>query len=486
MVYIRLIITISMEIRAFSMGEDQTVKVFRGRLAGFFFLRYMLSCLVFGAFTGGIAVLAIRVLLGTSLKAETGLMIAGGVFLVMLAYAFIRMLKNLPSIQTLRTVFDKTNYCGGLLMASSEIEIGSWTQSIASIQSPRIRWNGRRSGGIFLLSVAFLCISFLVPQRFITAHAAGRLEIDDQTRQLHEQIEVLEEENIITEETAEDIQQKVEHIDETASSGDPVKTWEALGHLQDQLKKAAEEASVGMLAETEELTRTEMLTQALNQLAAELDQQTLEAAMSELAQMAQTLLEQNEAFKDALSEQLAEALKQGQLSPEQLQELMEALQGRKAELAECMARLCQAELAEMKLLKMCQEAGQCNAEGLKTMLGQCEGSLEAKKMFGIMKNSSDWGINRGRGDAPMAWSDPSSEEGTSFKEQVLPPASAAALKDAELMGVSVSAPSSEEGQEHLLSGDLSAAEAGGGQAVKRTILPKHKAAVKDYFQRDGK
>ena len=118
------------------------------------------------------------------------------------------------------------------------------------------------------------------------------------------------------------------------------------------------------------------------------------------------------------------------------------------------------------------------------MLEECEGGLEAKETIGIVMNNPNWGVNRGRGDAPMVWSDPSSEEGVTFKEQILPPASLAALKDSELMGVSVSAPGPEEGQEHLLSGNLSAAEAGSGQAVKRTILPKHKAVVKEYFHRD--
>ena len=468
------------------MGDDRPIRRFRNQLAGFYFLRYVLFCLIFFAFSGGIIVLTTRVLFGRSLQGPAGAVLAGVALLAAFIYSLIRTLLSIPSVDGLRVVFDKINCCGGLLMTSSETDIGSWSQRISAIRSPSISWDGRCWGWIFLLAVIFLGFSFMVPQRYIMIHSAGRLQIDDQTQQLQEQIKVLEEENIIAEETAQDIRQKVDQIDETASGRDPVKTWEALGHLQDQLKKAAEEASVGMLAETEELTRTETLAKALNQVGAELDQQAMEGAMSELAQMTRSLMEQNEALKKMIGGQLVAGVEAGQLSPEQLQELMEALQGRKAELAQCTSRLCQADLAKMKLMQLCERKGQCNCEGLMALLQDCEGSQGAKDAVDIFMNNPNWDLDRGRGDAPMVWSDPSREQGNAFKEQVLPAASLAALKDSQLVGVSVSAPSIEDSTERLQSGNLSSAEAGSAQAVKQTVLPKHKAAVKGYFQREDK
>ena len=466
------------------MGDNKLIRRFRNRLIGFYFVRHLLFCLSFLAFGGGVGVLVGRVLLAHSLERQMGLIVTGIAILTAGMIAMARSLMQVPPIHVLRSVFDKTNRFGGLLMASSEIEIGPWAQRISTIQAPQIKWNGRRSGGIFCLSIFFLGFSLLVPQRYIMAHPAGRLEIGDQVRQVQEQIQVLEEENILTEEKAEDIRQKLDQIEKTASGREPVKTWEALGHLQDQLKKAAEEASVGMLAETEDLTRVQALAQALNQPDGQLDPQVLEGAMSELAQMTAMLMKQNEAMNSKLNGQLAGSADAGQLSPEQLKELVKALQGRKAELSECMGQLCEAKLAEMKLLRMCENSGQCNTEGLKAMLAECEGAQGACDAVSLFMNNPNWGINRGRGDAPMVWADPSSEEGTAFKEQVLPTASLSALKDAQLVGVSVSAPSMEEGQENFLPGNLSTAEAGSAQAVKRTILPKHKQAVQKYFQRD--
>lgn len=467
------------------MGGDQLIRRFRNRLAGFFFLRNMLFCLTFPAFLGGMAVLAVRGIFGQSLSVHAAAMIAGSAFTAVLIISLVLTFLRVPSVDTLRTVFDKTNHCGGLLMTSSQTDIGSWSSRLSSLDAPRINWHGRRVGLTFLASVVFLGISFMVPQRYISPRLTGRLEIEDQTRQLQAQIDVLEEENIVAEEAAQDIRQKIDQIEETAMGRDPVKTWEALGHLQNQLKKAAEEASVGMLAETEGLTQAQTLAQALDQMEGQMDDQAMKAAMSELARMTQLLMAKNEGMKDAIDGDLLESLQSGQLSAEQLKELMKALEGRKGELSDQVKRLCQADLAQMKLMQMCESKGQGNAEGLKTLLENCQGGPSAKEAVALYMNNPNWGVDRGRGDAPMVWSDPSSEQGAAFKEQILPPATLASLKDSQLAGVSVSAPSLEEGAENLQAGNLKAVPAGSAQAVKQTILPKHKAVVKEYFYRDA-
>lgn len=467
------------------MGDtDTAIRGFRNRLVGLYFLRHVISGLSVSAFLGGVAVLAVRVFYGKALQGLWGGIGAAAALAVVLIYSCVRAFSKIPTMQALRSLFDKTNRCGGLLMARSETDIGSWARQIEAVQSPAIQWHGHRFILIFLSAIIFLGFSFLVPQRYMTPRTISKLEISDQTRQIKEQIEILNEENILAEEEAQDLFQKTDHIDQTASGREPVKTWEALGHLQDQLKKTAEEASVEMLSETEALSKTETLAQALSRMAADLDPQTLEAAVSELANITQAMLEQNEALRKALGDSLAKDLQAGQLSPEQLEALRKVLQDRKAELSQCMSRLCQADLAEMKLMQLCEKKGQCNAEGLLAMLGNCQGGSGAKEAVALFMNNPNWGIDRGRGDAPMVWSDPSSREGTAFQEQVLPAASMEALEDSQLVGVSVSAPAVEETDDSGQGGNLRMARAGSGQAVQQVILPKHKAVVKDYFQRD--
>src|SRR5262249_36528764 len=50
------------------------------------------------------------------------------------------------------------------------------------------------------------------------------------------------------------------------------------------------------------------------------------------------------------------------------------------------------------------------------------------------------GVDRGRGDAAMTWTNGSSEKGARFKEKVLPPSSVAGLNDSRLVGLSASGP----------------------------------------------
>src|SRR5262249_6444210 len=53
------------------------------------------------------------------------------------------------------------------------------------------------------------------------------------------------------------------------------------------------------------------------------------------------------------------------------------------------------------------------------------------------------GVDRGRGDAAMTWTDGSSEKDARFKEKVLPPSSVAGLNDSQLVGMSASAPTAD-------------------------------------------
>ena len=84
----------------------------------------------------------------------------------------------------------------------------------------------------------------------------------------------------------------------------------------------------------------------------------------------------------------------------------------------------------------------------------------------------------------MTWSDGSNEEDTTFKAQVLPPASLAALKESMMIGVSIGAPSIEENPASSATDALNSATAGSGEAFSHTVLPRHKGVVERYFERE--
>jgi hypothetical protein len=91
-------------------------------------------------------------------------------------------------------------------------------------------------------------------------------------------------------------------------------------------------------------------------------------------------------------------------------------------------------------------------------------------------------VNPGRGDAELTWTDPSSREGTRFVEEALPPGGLR-LEDTRLLAVESVAPDGLEAGEHSTGGGLRAAAAGGGAAHTATVLPRHRGAVRRYFER---
>jgi hypothetical protein len=96
--------------------------------------------------------------------------------------------------------------------------------------------------------------------------------------------------------------------------------------------------------------------------------------------------------------------------------------------------------------------------------------------------SGKGGVDRGRGDAAMTWTDGTSEKDAKFKEKALPPSVVAGLNDSQLVGLSASAPVADTSGV-AAHGALNSAAAGGGSAHTQTILPRHKGAVKRYFDR---
>jgi hypothetical protein len=159
-----------------------------------------------------------------------------------------------------------------------------------------------------------------------------------------------------------------------------------------------------------------------------------------------------------------------------------------------MQKLAASNMIDPKQLEQLQQMGQGNpgaAEALAQFLaeqggegqgGMDQGMLQAA-LSACMKPGNS-GINRGRGDAPMTWKDPTNLENAGFNEQTLPPAALAALRDSLKTGTSVSAPELADPNTTATSGALNNAQAGGGSAQTQTVLPRHRGAVENYFNRD--
>jgi hypothetical protein len=380
-------------------------------------------------------------------------------------------------------------------MASMEADPGGWSRRVANLQVPQCAWDGKRLFGLTLLGAVFLTVVLAIPHRTLVARQQKELNIRDEVARLEDQLEVLKEENLLEVERVEKLQQELQRVEQEAEGQGPVKTWDALDHLSQELENEAEEAAEEALSETEEMSRAEALARGLEKDMNEMDSKMSREVMQALGDLVDEALGEKESLeKDsdgALSkeqlEKMREAMENGTLTPEQLKQLAEALKNCRGGCKNMMRNLQNAKLLQGKLGEWGDMFDDIDAEGLKEFLEECEGDCQGmSERWARCQRPGRGGIRRGRGDAPMTWRDQETEKGNAeFKEKALPGANLEAFRDSQMIGVSSGAPDpSPGGSDGGQGGALSSEVKGTGTAHSQTIYPRHRGTIRRYFDHD--
>jgi hypothetical protein len=459
-----------------SARHDQSIHRFIRALALLLTFRQSLTFVTIWFFVWGAVALVLRAASAT----PRGRLLwgAAGIVVAVIAAAIVSR-RRLPSRNSVRAMLDDRNDCGGLLMAGADADLGTWR--VPEVTLPRLRWRKARAFGMLSAAFAFVLISLLAPVRFATINAARPMDVSREVENLSAQIEALKEAQVIEGAKAEALEQKLDQLGREASGEDPAKTWEALDHLNDAVEKAAKEAAEAANARQDRLARAEALTEGLAAGADQLDSKTMTEAMRTLGEMTREAVKENESLAGDLSPETLEAIKSGSLKAEHLKDLSKALSQSKSALNQKLSKLSKSGMVNPNALKGGAQANRRDNSGLARFLKE-----NAEKMS-VDEATLQWcegkgGVDRGRGDAAMTWTDGSSEKGARFKEKVLPPSSVAGLNDTQLVGLSASAPTVSAGGV-AAHGALNSAASGGGSAYTQTILPRHRGAVRRYFDR---
>jgi hypothetical protein len=492
--------------------DEKAISAFRRRVSDLLLLRYALAALTVWALAWGVFVLVLRAALRLP-RVDLLWGLAG--IVPALVVAFILSRRYVPASRSVRALLDGHSRCGGLVMAAAETDIGPWRARMRPLVEPGVRWHGRRAWMLLGAAVCFVLFAFLIPQRLAALSPPRQLEIDEEIGRLAEQINVLEKEKVIEPDEAKALMAKLEQIREEAVGRDPVKTWEAIDLLSEKPAQAAQEAAEAAVQKTEQLTKAETLASGLAECCAKsgsgdsvkrgddgeaesgeegnedsggsMSAELMTDAMNELAKMVEDAAAQDEEFKRQLERKGMQKLSESpELTKEQLEQLADMLSKRKGDLSNQLQNLCDAGMISPEMMDMLGDLSQCDTKGLDEFLAENAGDMSVADMMDRWCQGGEpgrGGVDRGRGDAPMTWGDESSKEGTEFKEVVLPPADLAALKESRITGVSRNAPTGEDGGPSA-SGALSGSTAGGGSAHTQTVLPRHRGAVKRYFERE--
>jgi hypothetical protein len=385
-----------------------------------------------------------------------------------------------PGLNTLRAEYDRLNGCGGVVMSEELADMAAWQSRLPMPALPQLSWRSAGAMGSLGLSALFVAGALLLPERLTMVADGGRLEVGQLVEELRAEVQALEEEKILEEEKAAELEEQLERLKEESSGLDPNRTWEALDHLKQANSDLARQAGEEALAKLSALTRSEVLTSAL-QAAAEagLGEETATRAARDLAGMIEAAKFEEGLIDLELPADLLSGLEG--LDRETMARLLQKIQFNKERLGKLSAKLAELKLIDGELLAACEKAGKCpNTEALAAFLRESGGDCDS--FSALAASYSRGGINRGRGDAPMAWTDPSAEEGAKFKEEILPPAMR--WSDAQLVGVSRAAPDQSGDDVVVEHGALAGARGAGGAAHSQTVLPRHQLAVRQFFARE--
>ena len=454
--------------------DNKTIRKFRIKMAALLILKKILAVATVWGLIWGTVVIVLRVAIGmpplTLWTGAIGLIFAIGC-------AVVLALRQLPTRTALRASLDKHSGAGGLMMAAETVELGSWRKQMPFIKSPRLRWRGGAYWARFGGAVLFVCISLLIPQRFVEISKAQSLDIREEVKQLAAGIDVLEEEKIIELAEAETLEDKLTQLQAEASGEDPVKTWESLDHLADTLSQESADAAQDALSETEHLTEAETLSEGLINEGSEMDAELLAESMAALSGLVQEAAQENALLAAQLPDLKGP---EDLLTLEQLKEISDALRFTKSDIYDRLMKLHEVNLIDLETLKACEKLGQCDSDGLAAFLAE---NADSKSVVECIGGWCRGGVRRGPGHAPMTWNDGTTAEGAKFKAEALPLSDLASLEDSEIVGLSIGAPSVEISSLLPQSGGLNGAMAGGGSSFTQTVLPRHKGAVKRYFER---
>ena len=429
-------------------------------------------------FIWGASVLVLRVV-----HAGGGHMLpVGGAGLVcMVLGGMLLAWRKRPNRDAVRALLDSRNACCGLLVASSYAQIDNWQSSIEPLHLPRVKWESRTAWALLSAAALFAVGSVLLPVHNPALAAGGRIQIRDLVEELNEQCEVLEELEIIEEHRAVDISEQLKDVWEQSSAQDPAQTWEALDHIEKTLSESADEAASEMLSQAREIAVAEVNAEALSHMTSrDMAGDDVTQAMNELGDLMKDI-EIDPRLLAGLDTNVLAACENMTLTPDQLAELSKLLKACEGKLADMMAKMCEARLVDPSLLKQCEGCFLDADAELAAFLD--EGACGKTNAIFVCNRPGRGGITRGRGDAPMTWTDGTSENDVRFKEENLSPASLADLKESRLVGMKVTAPSVTDTDVAGAGGGLSGARAGGGMAHRQPILPKHRGTVTRYFER---
>ena len=468
-----------------SIHYEQAVTQLRWRIQWVLLVKYLSQGLVAALFAWGTMIIACRATGGVSFAVQLG--VGGAAVVIAAIVAMVLAWRKVPDRKKLIAAIDCESEGGGLLMSLAELgSLGDWSTQLREMKTPRYRWQSRKTLAMIATGLIFAAFSLLLPDKTVNALAGQRkLDISNQVQDINSKLEKLQEEKILEADKVEELKQELKRIQQNAEAEGPIKTWEAIDHLNDKLAKEAQNAAEELLKEQEKYETAEAMAEALKeQLASEENTQGPTAEeMQDLANEMSNMLGDiagDDEFLNDLKQQIDE---QGldSLTQEQLECLAEKMSEKCKDCQGRMNNLKSGRMVDPNRLKDFSDCKPCDGQSLKDFLdGQCKGacSCDGECESG---NPGNGGISRGPGSAKIQFNHDTQESDADMNERALEP-DYVDMESSVKMGVTRNAPTpNRAGSATEEGGAVTDTTGVAGSSGRDAVLPKHRGAVKRFF-----
>jgi len=388
-------------------------------------------------------------------------------------WAWYRSRRNDFSRSQAVALLDRKVGAGGLVMTLAERYDDNWAEQLAArvpdwrAGLPRLR--PVRTARRLWLPLVFAVGCCCVPAREARTETLHPNIVGNQVADsLAETLSLLRENEVLEQKEAEQLQEAIQKLADGSKEAPLThESWEVVDALRDTMRVRAEDA----------LTAAAKAGDALQSLAhdATKNGETLTAERREQLEKEATeslrKLSKSGRFGKAspqLQKKLQQLMKNGRLgAPKSGQEREKLLSDLKQFLDK-----------ESKKLSQCR--GQCKGE---------EGESESETYNTTDHSQREGspgrgGVTRGRADAKLTWGDEAEANGAKFKEVVLPPGMTD-RPDREVIAQSATAPEVDPAASAARSAPRTAGPETGRQTWNRTLRPRHRAVVRNYFETPG-
>ncbi len=463
--------------------HPEALLAFVHKLNRLLLLRVAVQMITLWCFVWGVVALAMKI---SGLQHLAWLLPGILGFVPLVIVAALRERRRQPAFEKIRAHYDRLNACGGVIMAQETADMSAWLGQLPPAAVPRFHWHNARALLLLGLALVFAGTALVLPERLARFGGHRPLEIGQIVEQLQAEVQTLAQEKIVPDQKADEVEKQLAQLQNDSSGYDPNKTWEALDHIKQANADAAKQAAEEAVQKTESLTEAETLAKAMEQAADNgMDPATAAQAARDLASLLNSAKLEEGVLNGRIPPELLQNL--SGLNREQMEKLAQALELNKTAMSLTLSNLANLKMIDPAALAKAQNSGQMpDYAALSQYLSQCQGGkCDSALLFSWLQHRRSRGGPGGGGpEAPMDWDNNTSEDNQKFQAHALPPATH--LEGAQMVGISKAAPELTANDVSAQHGALDNTAAGGGSVHAQVILPEHRQAVQNFFNRDQK